>query len=51
MSADDRKTATSMPWWGKLIGTAGLLVCVFYAVQHPHSLFYYFVKMLVIPVP
>ena len=51
MSVDGLKTAPNMPWWGKLAGTAIMLVCVFYAVQHPHSFFYYFVKMLVIPVP
>ncbi len=50
MSASDAKNASSLPWWGKLVGIAVLLMCVLYAVQHPHSIFYYLVKMLVIPV-
>ena len=51
MSADGPPDRSSMPWWGELAGTAIMLACVFYAVQHPHSFFYYFIKMLVIPVP
>jgi hypothetical protein len=50
MGSQSETSGFTIPW-GKVAGMALLIVAVIYAVQHPHSFFYFLVKLILIPVP
>jgi hypothetical protein len=50
MGSQSEMSGFTIPW-GKVAGMALLIVAVIYAVQHPHSFFYFLVKLILIPVP
>jgi hypothetical protein len=50
MDAEPEATDRRFPW-AKVVAIALLVVAVFYASQHPHSLFAHIVKFIIIPIP
>ncbi|SEF67684.1 hypothetical protein SAMN05421819_0784 [Bryocella elongata] len=50
MDEDPHKTSVEIPW-RKVAAFTVFIAAVVYAVEHPHSPFYYLVKFIALPVP